>query len=210
MRGMTDADLDGAYALDGPASVQAYYAGWAARYDAGFAAATGYALPAAVAAAYAAAGGAGPVLDVGAGTGLVAEALARQGIGPVDGVDLSPEMLARAAAKGLYRHLIEADVTRPLTLPAGPCAGIVSAGTFTEGHVGPEAIPMLLAAAAPGALFTLSVHERVWTARGFPAAFAALGPAIAGFEARPVAIYAGDAGAHAGDRAHLVRFRKAG
>jgi SAM-dependent methyltransferase len=210
MRAMADEDLDGAYALDGPASVRAYYAGWAARYDAGFAAATGYALPATVAADYAAAGGGGPVLDVGAGTGLVAEALAGQGIGPVDGVDLSPEMLARAAVKGLYRHLVEADVTRPLTPPEGPYAGIVSAGTFTQGHVGPEAIPVLLAAAAPGALFAISVHERVWTARGFPAAFAALGPAITGFEARPVAIYTGAAGAHAGDRAHLVRFRKAG
>jgi SAM-dependent methyltransferase len=139
----------------------------------------------------------------------VAEALAAQGVAPVDGVDLSPEMLARAAAKGVYRHLIEADVTRPLALPAGPYAGIVSAGTFTQGHVGPEAIPVLLAAARPGALFTLSVHERVWSALGFPAAFAALGPAIAGFEARPVAVYTGDAGSHAADRAHLVRFRKA-
>jgi predicted TPR repeat methyltransferase len=206
---MTDDDLEGAYALDGPAAVRAYYADWAARYDAGFAAATGYALPAAVAAAFAAAGGAGPVLDVGAGTGLLAAALAGQGLAPVDGVDLSPEMLAIAAAKGLYRRLIEADVTAPLPLPEAAYAGIASAGTFTAGHVGPAAIPQLLRVARPGALFCLSVHERVWEAQGFAAAFAALGPAVTGFEARPVAVYAGDAGAHAADRAHLVRFRKA-
>jgi predicted TPR repeat methyltransferase len=205
---MADDDLDGAYALDGPEAVRAFYADWAARYDAGFAASTGYVLPAAVAAAYAAAGGAGPVLDVGAGTGLLAEALAGQGIGPVDGVDLSPEMLALAAAKGVYRALHEADVTLPLPMAASGYAGIVSAGTFTAGHVGPEAFPHLLAVARPGALFCLSVHERIWEAGGFPAAFAALGGAVTDFEARPIAIYAGDAGAHSGDHAHLVRFRK--
>ncbi|MFN6978469.1 MAG: class I SAM-dependent DNA methyltransferase [Gemmobacter sp.] len=207
---MSDDDLDGAYALDGPAAVRAYYADWAARYDGGFAAAHGYALPAAVAAAYAAAGGTGPVLDVGAGTGLLAEALVRQGVGPVDGVDLSPEMLAQAAAKGVYRTLVEGDVTRPLPLADGQYAGVVSSGTFTAGHVGPAAIPVLMRLAAPGALFCLSVHERVWDSRGFPAAFAALGRAIADFEARAVPVYAGQAaGAHAADRAHLVRFRKA-
>jgi predicted TPR repeat methyltransferase len=133
-----DDELDAAYALDQPEAVRAFYADWAARYDAGFAAGTGYALPAAVAAAFAAAGGGGPVLDVGAGTGPLAEALAGQGIGPVDAVDLSPEMLARAAAKNIYRALHEADVTRPLPMAPGSFAGIVSAGTFTAGHVGPE------------------------------------------------------------------------
>lgn len=207
---MTDGDLDGAYALDGPEAVRAYYAAWADSYDRTFAAATGYAMPAAIADAFAAAGGAGPVLDVGAGTGLVGAALAARGVAPVDGVDLSAEMLAVAGAKGIYRRLIEADVTQPLPVPPGGYAGIVSAGTFTAGHVGPAAIPVLMAAAAPGALFCIGVHERVWADLGFPAAFAAQGAAVAGFEARPVPIYAGDAGAHAGDRAFLVRFRKAG
>lgn len=88
--------------------------------------------------------GAGPVLDLGAGTGLVAERLAARGIGPVDGVDISPEMLARARAKGCYRALHEGDATSGLDLPAAGCAGLVSAGTFTLGHLGPEVLPGLL------------------------------------------------------------------
>ena len=130
--------LAGAYALDGQDACLRLYADWAQSYDAGFAAAMEYRLPAHVAAAFLAAGPpAGPVLDVGAGTGLCAAALRAQGFaGPIDGVDLSQEMLDVAAAKGVYRALYRADVTRPLNLPEA-YAGVVSAGTFTSGHVGP-------------------------------------------------------------------------
>jgi len=44
------------------------------------------------------------VLDLGCGTGLMAEQLARPDR-VIDGVDLSPRMLARAREKGLYRDL---------------------------------------------------------------------------------------------------------
>jgi predicted TPR repeat methyltransferase len=41
--------------------------------------------------------GAGPVLDAGAGTGIIGEWLKILGYGPVEGVDLSPGMLEVAA-----------------------------------------------------------------------------------------------------------------
>ena len=50
------------------------------------------------------------VLDLGCGTGLVADIFASQ-VDILDGVDLSPRMLNRARAKGLYRELREADIT---------------------------------------------------------------------------------------------------
>jgi hypothetical protein len=118
-------------------------------------------------------------------------------------------MLAVASAKGVYRRAVLADLMAPLPLPDAAYAGIVSAGTFTRGHVGPGALPGLLRIAAPGALVCLSVHEGVWLALGFPAAFRALGPAVRDFAAEPVPIYSGAAGAHAGDRAFIVRFRTA-
>ena len=52
----------------------------------------------------------GPILDLGCGTGLVGVAIADLRIGPISGVDVSPQMLAQAEAKGLYATLHEADV----------------------------------------------------------------------------------------------------
>jgi SAM-dependent methyltransferase len=52
----------------------------------------------------------GEVADLGCGTGRTGAWLAERGITTIDGVDLTPEMLARARERGVYRELIEADV----------------------------------------------------------------------------------------------------
>lgn len=210
---MAPPDLSGVYALKTPDDCLKLYADWAESYDAGFAEGMGYVLPAQVAAAFLGAGGEGPVLDVGAGTGLLGTALRGLGFaGPIDGVDLSPEMLARAKEKGCYRNLLRADITRPLELPAD-YRGAVSSGTFTHGHVGPEALGPLLAVAVPGALFALSVNAGVWEAKGFPAALAALGERIRDLCLDEAPIYDARAAArdpaHAADRALILRFRRA-
>lgn len=204
-----DNDLDAAYALRTPADSVRYYRDWAERYDSGFAAEMAYLSPAAVAAQFAALGGAGPVLDVGAGTGLVAQALQARGIGPVDGIDISADMLRIAAAKQVYRRTFRADLTQPLALPDAGYAGCVSAGTFTQGHVGPGAIAELLRVARAEALFVLTVHAAVYDSAGFAAEFARLGSRFRDFATEPFGIYGdGAAGDHAGDRAWLVSFRK--
>ncbi len=69
---------------------------------------------------------AGPLLDLGCGTGLVGIALADLPVGPLHGVDLSPRMLARAAAKSLYAALHEADLLTFLETP-GPDYGVIIA-----------------------------------------------------------------------------------
>jgi predicted TPR repeat methyltransferase len=205
-------DLSSALALSSDEDRLALYRAWAATYDDGFAAAMEYRLPAHVAAAFLSAMGTGPVLDVGAGTGLLAEALRAQGFaGRIDGVDLSPEMLAVAGAKGLYRHLVQADVTRPLPVEGG-YAGVVSSGTFTHGHVGPEAFDPMLKAAMPGALFAFSVNAGVWETQGFGPALVALDGRISGLLRTEVAIYGPAAQArdpdHAAQTAVIVLFRK--
>ena len=209
---MTDPDdpgLDAAYALKTPDDSRRLYARWAASYDSGFAAAMDYLLPGHVARAYTEAGGGGPVLDVGAGTGLLGLHLAAARIGPLDGTDIAPEMLARAAEKRVYRRLFEGDVTARLPVADGAYAGLVSSGTFTCGHVGPEAIRELLRVAAPGALLVLSVNAVHWGPAGFAATFAALGPAIRELSLPEVAIYGPGADpVHRGDRAVLAIFRK--
>jgi SAM-dependent methyltransferase len=49
--------------------------------------------------------------DLGCGTGRTGEWLRAHGVGEVDGVDLTPEMLERARARGVFRRLAVADVS---------------------------------------------------------------------------------------------------
>ncbi|MCU0902266.1 MAG: class I SAM-dependent methyltransferase [Tabrizicola sp.] len=208
-----DQGLKGALGLVGPEACLAYYRDWAANYDQGFATEMQYLLPSHVAAAFCGTRAEGRILDVGAGTGLLAEALRQMGISaPIDAVDFSAEMLAQAAEKAIYAGLHQADITRPLALPHR-YGGIVSSGTFTAGHVGPEALPHLLAIALPKAQFALSINRRVWTARGFDMALARLVAQgrISDLHQIEVEIYGAAAARidtdHAQDRALVVLFR---
>lgn len=87
----------------------------------------------------------GPVLDLGCGTGLVGLAIADLPIGPLLGVDLSPRMLARAKAKGLYAELHEADVLEFLNAPSTGQETRVPQGAGEVSH-GPASYPLILAA----------------------------------------------------------------
>jgi len=48
--------------------------------------------------------------DLGCGTGRTGAWLRQRGVAAVDGVDLTPEMLAVARERGVYRRLVEADI----------------------------------------------------------------------------------------------------
>lgn len=203
-------DVDDAYAMSSLDEVKDLYRTWSHSYDAVFSDAQGYQLPREVAAAFVGAGGTGPVLDVGAGTGLVGSILRSMAVDPIDGIDLSEDMLQVARMKEDYRGLFVSDVTRPIALLDAPYTGVVSAGTFTLGHVGPEALHNLLSVAAPGALLVISVNASHYRSAGFEAAFADLDEQITGLTTRDVRIYDDRADeAHRNDMARLVTFHKA-
>ncbi|MHA7888341.1 class I SAM-dependent DNA methyltransferase [Roseicyclus sp.] len=204
-----DYDLDRAYRIESPADARRVYDDWAATYDDSFAHDWGYVAPRRIADIFLAEGGpaGGPVLDIGAGTGLMAEAL--PGL-MIDGIDISPEMLARAAAKGLYRTRIEADLTAALPLADAAYGGFVSCGTFTHGHVGADCLPELLRVAAPGALFCCGTRPAVYDAMGFGSALAL---ATARGQITPprffeIDIYEGASHDHAADTGLVMLFRK--
>lgn len=165
---MTDKpDLQAAYALQTPDDSRRLYAEWAGDYDSTFAAREDYQLHIHTARAFVRAGGQGPVLDVGAGTGLCGAVLADLGVGPIDAADISPEMLKQAMKKDVYRDAIEADLNEGIPAPPDSYSGIVSSGTFTTGHVGPDAIDALLRVARHGAIFALSINARHFESAGF-------------------------------------------
>lgn len=204
--------LDAAYALSGPDDNRRLYADWAETYETGFIAETGYRLHEIVAEHFIATGGVGPVLDIGAGTGVVGAALTERAGVVVDGMDLSPDMLEEARAKALYRHLFVADITTAMSLPDGLYHGAVSAGTFTTGHVGPEALVHVLDAVASGGWIVISVNTRHWQAKGFEAEMTSLSEQgrIQDLATPAARIYAGgNSGPHSADQAIIATFRKA-
>lgn len=202
-------DLNQAYALETPDENRALYADWANTYDSSFAAEMDYRLPQIVAMVLAEQTPQGPVLDVGAGTGLVAQAFPLSGALEMHALDISSAMLEIAMGKGVYAHAIEADLTQPLAIAPDTYGAVVSSGTFTHGHVGPDALNALLAVAKSDAPFVLSVNAEHFEARGFGAKFAALETVIKDFELREVAIYGAQADPeHRDDTALIAVFRK--
>ena len=117
-----------------------------------------------------------PVLDLGCGTGAVGLRLAHHRVSTIDGVDLSPEMLAIAASTGVYRTLRVQDLSAASIDLGGRYGATVSAGTFTTGHVGPDAVAAVLDAIEPGGLIAWVIGAEVWPS--FEAALVPLGPTV--------------------------------
>ncbi|MEM9060407.1 MAG: class I SAM-dependent methyltransferase [Pseudomonadota bacterium] len=168
-----EASLDDAYSLETPEDSVRLYRDWAATYDSGFVDKMGYVYARNVASVLLEelAGATPDVLDVGAGTGLIAEEL--PGL-TVDAIDISQEMLEVAGEKGLYRNRVCGDLTQALEFADATYGAMVSAGVFTHGHVGPVCLPELMRVAAPGAVFVLGVNAAVFDSAGFGSAFADL------------------------------------
>lgn len=161
--GKHEGALGAVYDAKRPEEVAALYDGWAETYDAEMAVA-GYRHPSICLALLSRhlAPGAGPVLDAGAGTGVLGAWLGIMGYSPVEGLDISPGMLAVAARKGGYARLHRLALGGPLPFEDGSFAGIVSAGVFTSGHVGVEGLDELLRICASGGIIVLTVKDTLW------------------------------------------------
>ncbi|MEM8707357.1 MAG: methyltransferase domain-containing protein [Actinomycetota bacterium] len=162
--------LEAAYAVETPEGNRRLYAEWAATYEASFVEAKAYEYHLHVADALVAhERPPGPTLDVGCGTGVVGEALRERGVGEIDGVDISPEMLEQAATKGVYGRLIEADLTVGMDVADDTYAAVTSAGTFTHGHLPPEPLRELIRVTKPGGRCAIGVNAAHFDEFGFAA-----------------------------------------
>lgn len=99
------------------------------------------------------------VLDAGCGTGLVGELLKDMGYQQVDALDYSKDMLKLARDKGVYRNCIHADLSAPLAMDTNGYDAIICVGTFTYGHVGPQAFNELIRITRPGGFICFTIRE---------------------------------------------------
>jgi SAM-dependent methyltransferase len=109
--------------------------------------------------------------DLGCGTGRTATWLRGRGVPAIDGVDLTPEMLAVARARGVHDRLVVGDV-RDTGLSAGAYDLLVS--SLVDEHL-PDLLPLYQEArrlASPGALYVqVSFHPQFILATGMPTHF---------------------------------------
>ena len=155
---MTEKFLTRSYGKRGPQAVKAHYDAWADSYDAEIAE-NGYATPARCAAALAATGldRSAAILDLGCGTGLSGVALAVEGFTVIDGTDLSPGMLEKAAKRGLYRQLFPGHPDG--ALPPGPYQAICAVGVISPGAAPISMLTTALARLPAGGALVMSLND---------------------------------------------------
>jgi predicted TPR repeat methyltransferase len=146
------------YASESAEETAAIYDGWAGDYEAHMAGA-GYAHPAMVAAMLARhqPPGDAPLLDAGAGTGIMGELLAALGYAPIDGFDASTGMLARASERNIYRELRPGLLGAPLDYEDDTFAAAVASVVFTQGHAPLDGLDELVRAIRPGGHIVFSI-----------------------------------------------------
>jgi SAM-dependent methyltransferase len=114
---------------------------------------------------------AGRVLDLACGTGRVGVWLRAQGVRRLDGLDFTPEMLARAQAKAVYDRLIRADMLET-GLPAASYDLLVE--VLADEHLA-EVRPLYREAArlaAPAGIFVIVGYNPHILMNGIPTHFA--------------------------------------
>ncbi|MDE2385007.1 MAG: methyltransferase domain-containing protein [Alphaproteobacteria bacterium] len=155
--------LGAVYDAKGKEEVAALYDGWAGSYDEEMAKA-GYRHPTIGLALLARhlPKGAAPLLDAGAGTGIIGDWLSIMGYPAVEALDISAGMLEVARQKNVYTAFHHLALGGPLPFADGHFAGVISVGVFTTGHVGPEGLDELVRICRKGGVLVLTVKTTLW------------------------------------------------
>ena len=181
--------LQNAYDLKSPDDNIKLYSVWAETYDISFIDDMQYKLHFAVAEEFVLNGGKGLILDVGAGTGAVAEALLQKAKFCIEATDISEEMLKVADSKNIYKRSFFSDLTKEIPVTNSSYDGVVSSGTFTHGHVGPSSISELVRITKPGGLITISINEKHWISLNFESEVEKLNQYTQNYTLKKISIY---------------------
>ncbi len=107
------------------------------------------------------------VLDAGAGTGLVGQALAACGYENIAAADLSTGMLEEARKKNVYREFHRIVMGEPLDFESEIFDAIISVGVLTVGHAPPSAFDELIRITSPGGHIVFTLRTDVYENNGF-------------------------------------------
>ena len=106
------------------------------------------------------------ILDAGCGTGLVGIELKKNGYLNIDGVDLSKKLL-ELVPPNYYQKLSQIDLNKSLEIKNNTYGAIMCVGTFTFGHVKPNALDEFIRISKNKALICFTINEGIYEEYGF-------------------------------------------
>lgn len=107
------------------------------------------------------------VLDAGAGTGLVGQAMSILGYVELVAMDLSRGMLEQARSKNVYQDFHQMVMGEALAFPDGSFDAIISVGVLTVGHAPANSLDELVRITRPGGHIVFSLRPDVYEENGF-------------------------------------------
>ena len=106
------------------------------------------------------------IFDAGCGTGLVGQQLKKYDYKNFHGVDLSQKLLD-SIPENLYQKLIRADLNQTINVPDNTYNAVMCVGTFTFGHVKPQAIDEFIRITKKDGLICFTINEGIYKDYGF-------------------------------------------
>ena len=106
------------------------------------------------------------ILDAGCGTGLVGVELKKYNYLNIDGMDLSKKLLD-LIPKGYYQKLDQVDLNKPIKIKNDTYDAIMCVGTFTYGHVKPQALDEFVRITKNNGFICFTINEGVYEKYGF-------------------------------------------
>ena len=162
-----DQRLQWIYAASDADDLRERYDVWAADYDGDLDALQWQAPQAAAERCHHVAAPEGEILDAGCGTGLVGASLAALGHDRIVGFDLSPGMLAKSDARGVYAELVQGSLLDRLPFEDDRFDCVVAVGVFTFGHVDGSAFAEVARITAAGGHVVIAFRDDVVDRLGY-------------------------------------------
>jgi SAM-dependent methyltransferase len=108
-----------------------------------------------------------PILDVGAGTGILGESLYILGYKNLVAIDFSRGMLEIARMRGFYRDLRQMVLGTDLDFADNTFEAIAVMGVFGKGHASPDALNELIRITRPHGHIIFSIRADEYLTAGF-------------------------------------------
>ena len=106
------------------------------------------------------------ILDAGCGTGLVGIELKKYGYSNIEGIDFSQSMLD-LVPQDVYKKIEKVDLNKHLKFKNNTYDVVMCVGTFTYGHVKPQALDELIRITKNKGFICFTINEGIYEEYGF-------------------------------------------